>query len=229
MNPLVLSMLKRWKMQNNQELKVILEGVLLAAGEPLSLARLQQLFLEHERPTHEALQQALQELTQEYAHKGIHLIEVASGFRFQTSEKIMPWVSRLWEEKPTRYSRAFLETLVLIAYRQPITRAEIEDVRGVAVSTHIIKSMLEREWVRVVGHRDVPGRPSLYATTKQFLDYFNLKSLDELPTLEQIKEMDAEQAKWVKQLEMELVFETNVSDTMEKGTQENTMEEVEYE
>ena len=123
------------------------------------------------------------ELLASYEHKGVHLVAVASGYRFQTDTDASHWVSRLWEEKPQRYSRALMETLALVAYRQPITRSEIEDVRGVAVSTSIVRTLLEREWVRVVGHRDVPGRPSMYATTRQFLDYFGLKSLDQMPSL----------------------------------------------
>jgi segregation and condensation protein B len=161
----------------------ILEGALMAAGEPLSLDRLLYLFPEEERPSVDDLRAALAELTIFYADRSIELKELASGYCFQVKSDLSPWVTRLWEERPIRYSRALLETLAIIAYRQPVTRAEIEDIRGVAVSTSIIKTLQDREWVRVVGQRDVPGKPSLYATTRQFLDHFNLKSLEELPTL----------------------------------------------
>lgn len=165
-------------------LKRILEAVLMAADEPLSLERLERLFEDAERPPKETLKEALRELQQETADRAVALVEIASGYRFQTKADYAHWVSRLWEEKPPRYSRALLETLALIAYKQPMTRAEIEEVRGVSVNTAIVKTLLEREWIRVVGHREVPGRPILYGTTKTFLDYFGLKNLDELPALE---------------------------------------------
>ena len=161
----------------------IVEAALLAAARPLSVAQLGALFEEHERPAKEDLRQALAEVRERCAGRGYELIEVASGFRFQVREALSPWVGRLWQERPQKYSRAALETLALIAYRQPITRGEIEEIRGVAVGAPIIRSLNERDWIRVVGHRDVPGRPALYATTNQFLDYFNLKSLDQLPAL----------------------------------------------
>ena len=173
-----------------EKIKHIVEAALLAAGKPLSIDRLLTLFLDEEQPDRKAIGHVLESLQQEYEGRGIEVREVSTGWRIQVRKEYAPWVSRLWEEKPGRYSRALLETLSLIAYRQPITRGEIEDVRGVAVSTNIIKTLLERDWVRVVGHRDVPGRPSLYATTREFLDYFGLKSLDELPTLAEIKELD---------------------------------------
>lgn len=175
---------------DEQQLKNIIEAAILAAGEPVSLERLQGLFEEEERPAPEVFRAALAALREDCVNRGVELVEVSSGWRFQSRKELAPWVSRLWEEKPQRYSRAFLETLALIAYRQPITRAEIEDIRGVAVGTNIIKSLTERGWVRVVGHRDVPGRPALYATTRAFLDYFNLKSLDELPTLAELRDID---------------------------------------
>lgn len=171
-------------------LKCILEAVLLAAGEPLDRAALTSLFEEDERPGDAELAQALAELQEDYAERGLELKEVASGFRIQVREGMTPWVSRLWEERPQRYSRALLETLALIAYRQPITRGEIEEVRGVAVRSNIIRSLQEREWIRVVGHRDIPGKPALFGTTRAFLDYFNLTSLDDLPSLAEIKDMD---------------------------------------
>jgi segregation and condensation protein B len=158
----------------------------------MSLDQLQMtLFPEGDPPEKDELKEALDRLQQDYAERALELVEVASGFRFQVRQSMEPWVSRLWEEKPARYSRALLETLALIAYRQPITRAEIEDVRGVSVSSSIIKTLQDREWIRVVGHRDVPGRPAVYGTTREFLDYFGLKSLDELPTLAELRDIDS--------------------------------------
>ena len=168
----------------------ILEGALLAAGEPLSVQRMALLFEENERPSKEEIRTAIKSVEERCEDRGYELVQVASGYRFQVRQDLAAWVGRLWQERPARYSRALMETLSLIAYRQPITRSEIEEIRGVAVSTNIIKTLLEREWVRVVGHRDVPGRPAMYATTRQFLDYFNLKSLDQLPPLAEIKELD---------------------------------------
>ena len=168
----------------------ILEGALLAAGEPLSVQRMTLLFEENERPTKDEIKAAIESVEERCEGRGFELVHVASGYRFQVRQDLAQWVGRLWQERPARYSRALMETLSLIAYRQPITRGEIEEIRGVAVSTNIIKTLLEREWVRVVGHRDVPGRPAMYATTRQFLDYFNLKSLDQLPPLAEIKELD---------------------------------------
>lgn len=165
-------------------LKHILEAALFVAVKPLSLAELQNLFEETEQPSLNELRQALVELAIDFQLRPLELKEVASGFRFQIRQAYSPWVSRLFEEKPGRYSKAFLETLAIIAYNQPVTRGEIEEIRGVAVSSNIIRTLLEREWVQVIGHKEVPGRPGLYATTKQFLDYFNLKGLDELPSLQ---------------------------------------------
>lgn len=173
------------------KLKQIVEAALLAAGGPLTVDRLQELFLEEERPEKSALREAIAALTEDYNGRGIEIVEVAGGFRINVREEYAPWVSRLWEERAPRYSRALLETLALIAYRQPITRGEIEEIRGVSVSSNIVKTLLEREWVRVVGARDVPGKPSLYATTREFLNYFGLKTLDELPTLQQIRDLDS--------------------------------------
>jgi segregation and condensation protein B len=181
-------------------LKSILEAVLLAAGEPLSLASLAKVFAEEERPSDNDLGKALEELGDDYAERGLEIKEVSSGFRIQAREDVNPWISRLWEERPQRYSRALLETMALIAYRQPITRGDIEEVRGVSVSTNIIRTLQEREWIRVVGHRDVPGKPALFGTTRAFLDYFNLASLDDLPSLAEIKDMES--------LEPELELET---------------------
>ncbi|MDF1762473.1 MAG: SMC-Scp complex subunit ScpB [Oleibacter sp.] len=172
------------------DLKLILEAAMMAAGAPLSLSRMQSLFDEIEQPSIADLQAALTELRQDLLGRGIELTEVASGFRLQVRADVAPWVARLWEEKPQRYSRALLETLALIAYRQPITRGDIEDVRGVVVSSGIIKTLLEREWVRIVGHRDSPGRPAMYATTNEFLDYFGLQALGDLPSMLDVRELD---------------------------------------
>ena len=168
----------------------ILEGALMVAGEALSIQRLSQLFDEFDRPANTDLREALEEVGKRCEGRGYELVQVATGYRFQVRQNLSTWVGRLWQERPPRYSRALLETLSLIAYRQPITRGEIEEIRGVAVSTNIIKTLQERDWVRIVGHRDVPGRPAMYATTRQFLDYFNLKSLEELPPLAEIKDLE---------------------------------------
>jgi segregation and condensation protein B len=172
------------------QIKRIVEAALLASAQPLSLPQLAALFAESEAPTHEDLARSLEQLTDECAERGVELKEVASGFRYQVRQDVHPWIARLWTERQTKYSRALLETLSLIAYRQPITRGEIEQIRGVAVSTNIVKTLEEREWIRVVGYRDVPGKPELFGTTRHFLDYFNLKSLDELPPLAEIRDVD---------------------------------------
>jgi segregation and condensation protein B len=168
----------------------IIEGALLAAGRPVTVAQLADLFEDFERPENTAIREALREVAERCEDRGFELQEVASGFRYQVRQSLSTWVARLWHERPQKYSRALLETLALIAYRQPITRGEIEEIRGVAVSSNIIKTLHEREWIRVVGHRDVPGRPAMYATTRQFLDYFNLKSLDQLPVLAEIRDLE---------------------------------------
>ena len=170
-------------------LEQIIEGALLASGQTLSVDRIHALFDEGLEPEKSRIQATLDRIGEKCDSKGYELKKVATGYRFQVKQDLGKWVSRLWEEKPQRYSRALLETLSIIAYRQPVTRGEIEDVRGVAVSSHITKTLVEREWIQVVGHRDVPGRPAMYATTKMFLDYFNLESLDQLPTLEEIQEI----------------------------------------
>ena len=168
----------------------ILEAALLGAGKVLSLQQLQNLFTEYETPSKQRLNEQLLVLQESYQNRGVEVVEVANGWRIQVSKKYSPWVSRLWDEKPQRYSRALLETLALVAYRQPITRGDIEDIRGVSVSSHITKTLIERDWIRVIGHREVPGRPALFATTKVFLDYFGLKSLNELPTLAEIRDLN---------------------------------------
>ena len=178
-------------MSSDQKLKQIIEAALLAAGRPLSLDELLALFAGSEQQERKAVREALDELSADYEGRGIEVREVGSGFRIQVRSEFAPWISRLWSERPPRYSRALMETLALIVYRQPITRGEIEEIRGVSVSSNIIRTLMEREWVRVVGQRDVPGRPSLYASTKKFLDYFGLKSLSDLPTLAEIRDLDS--------------------------------------
>jgi segregation and condensation protein B len=172
------------------QLKRIVEAALLAAAQPLTLVQINELFTEDEMPGVDVVANAIGELQADCSERGIELVEVASGWRYQIRQDTRPWVARLWSERQTKYSRALLETLALIAYRQPITRGEIEQIRGVAVSTQIIKTMEEREWIRVVGHRDVPGKPALFGTTRHFLDYFNLKSLDELPPLAELRDLN---------------------------------------
>jgi len=168
--------------------KQVVEGALLAAGGPLTRDQILALYPDDERPDRADIDDAVDILREEYRDRAVELIEVAGGWRIQVRARVAPWVARLWDEKPARYSRALLETLALIAYRQPITRGEIEDIRGVAVSTQIIKTLSERDWIRVVGHRDVPGRPALFATTRRFLDYFGLRSLNDLPPLAEIRD-----------------------------------------
>ncbi len=172
-----------------QKIDNIVEAALLAAQQPLTLPMLAALFQDADEVGHDAIARAIENLTTACAGRGVELVEVASGFRYQVREDVHPWVARLWAERQTKYSRALLETLALIAYRQPITRGEIEQVRGVTVATSIMHTLEEREWIRIVGYRDVPGKPALFGTTRQFLDYFNLKSLDQLPTLAEIREI----------------------------------------
>jgi segregation and condensation protein B len=173
---------------NTEFTRKVIEAALLAAGRSLTLAELSQLFDPVDRPDNDQLRAALGEIGATYEGRGIELVETASGFRVQVRRDVADQVSRLWPERPPRYSRALLETLSIIAYRQPLTRAEIESIRGVAVNPNIIKTLFEREWIRVVGHRDVPGRPALYATTRKFLDYFGLRSLNDLPPLAEIRD-----------------------------------------
>ncbi|MGK7297473.1 MAG: SMC-Scp complex subunit ScpB [Candidatus Wenzhouxiangella sp. M2_3B_020] len=173
-----------------EALKTLLEAALLAAGQPLNLNQLNALFDEDEQPGHGPIREALALLDAELADRAVELVEVAGGYRLQIRQKFMPVVSKLWAEKPPRYSRALLETLAIIAYRQPITRGEIEQIRGVSLSANILKTLQEREWIKVVGHRDIPGKPELLGTTRAFLDYFGLKGLDDLPTLAEIRDID---------------------------------------
>ena len=174
----------------DNKVKMIIEGLLLAAGRPLPLESIAAVFNEEERPENEELLGVLARIDEECGDRGFELTKVASGYRFQVKQELAEWVGKLWEERPPRYTRALLETLALVAYRQPITRGDIEEIRGVAVSSNIIRTLLDREWIRVVGQRDVPGRPSMFATTKQFLDYFNLESLQQLPALSDIRDID---------------------------------------
>jgi segregation and condensation protein B len=175
---------------NHQYVKNVVEAALLAAGRPLALEELMSVFDERDGSIAEEVKGAIATLTEEYATRGLELLEVASGFRIQIRAAVAQPVARLWQERPAKYSRALLETLALIAYRQPITRGEIEQIRGVAVNPNIIKTLHERNWIRVVGHRDVPGKPELLGSTREFLDYFGLKKLDDLPTLAQLKELE---------------------------------------
>src|SRR5208283_2046657 len=175
---------------NDQYVRNVIEAALLAAGRPIATDELAGLFDERDGTNAEEVQAAIGALRADYETRGLELVEVASGYRIQIRAAVAQPVSRLWQERPPKYSRALLETLALVAYRQPITRGEIEQIRGVAVNVNIIKTLLERNWIRVVGHRDVPGRPELLGTTREFLDYFGLKKLDDLPTLAQLKELE---------------------------------------
>jgi segregation and condensation protein B len=173
------------------EIKNTVEAALMVAGRPLNIDGLLAVFGDGARPERSEIRGALKTLSEEYSGRGIELVEVASGFRIQAAGAMSESLSRLWQERPPRYSRALLETLSLIAYRQPITRGEIEDVRGVSVSSNIIRTLLERRWIRVLGHRDVPGRPEMFGTTKEFLDYFGLRRLDDLPSLAELRDLDS--------------------------------------
>lgn len=171
-------------------LRQIIEGALLLSPTPLAIAELEKLFSDSERPERDQILATVEDIQLDCRDRGYELVEVASGFRFQIREQLASWMHRLWEEKPKRYSNAMLETLALIAYRQPLTRGDIELVRGVAVSSDMIRTLLEREWIKIVGHRDVPGRPALYATTKEFLNYFNLSDLGQLPKLKVVENLE---------------------------------------
>ena len=210
-------------MNTKEHLPQILEAILFSAGKPLTEQQLLNIFTDEEKPSLSELRQALFALQATYENRGIELLLIASGYQFQSRVDFATWIARLWEEKPSKYSRALLETLALIAYRQPITRGEIEEIRGVSISASIFKTLLEdREWIRVVGHRDVPGRPGLYATTKQFLDYFGLNSLDQLPSLPEILALtDLEvETNLVQQLEIPELTDENTQETTQETTQE---------
>lgn len=187
------------------ELQSIVEAALMVAGHPLTISAIQNLFPEEEKPSTADIRAALEAIKERHQNSGLDLTEVASGFRIQAKAELSPWLARLWEERAPRYSRAFLETLSIIAYKQPITRAEIEEIRGVTVSSQIIKTLTDREWVRVIGYREVPGKPAILGTTKEFLDHFNLKSLADLPTLTEFKDMEAQEA----QLQVQLALENS--------------------
>ena len=217
---------------DSDKLKRIVEAALLVAGRPLSIDQLDKLFdPKQDGVAREAIRESLEKLQQDCEQRGYELKQVASGFRLQIKQEYAPWISRLWDEKPPRYSRALLETLALIVYRQPITRAEIEDVRGVGVSSNIVKTLLERGWIRVLGHKEVPGRPALYGSTRKFLDYFNLRSLDDLPSLGELKDLNEMQP----QLDLsqpqsnpsnqKLPEETSASDEAEHVTSGSTLDE----
>lgn len=176
-------------MQNDQ-IKHIVEAALLAAGRPLTLDQLRSLFGDEHAPGKTEIRQAIEALTADYAGRGIAVSEVATGFRIEIRAAMSPWLARLWEERPPRYSRALMETLAIVAYRQPVTRGDVEEIRGVAVTTNIMRTLMERGWIKVVGYRDVPGKPAMYGTTREFLDYFGLKQLDQLPPLAEIRDLD---------------------------------------
>jgi len=176
---------------DNKQLRFFIEAALLAAGRPMTVDGLQALFGDKDAPTRQDIRAAIMDLHADYADRGIELVEVASGFRVQIKSSMTHRLDKLWEERPPRYSRALLETLAIIVYRQPVTRGEIEEIRGVAVSTNITRTLLERSWIRVVGHRDVPGKPAMFGTTKEFLDYFGLKTLDDLPPLSELKDFES--------------------------------------
>lgn len=208
--------------ENLRKIQAITEAALLAAGKPMSLEQLRELFAEDERPARQVMEHVLVLLDSACEGRGFELKKVASGYRLQVREEYAPWVGRLFEEKPQRYSRALLETLALIAYRQPITRGEIEDIRGVTVSSNIVRTLLEREWVRVVGHRDVPGRPAMYATTRQFLDYFNLSGLDQLPPLSEVRDLEAIGREIEENIQAEIKFEASAdNDNDEEGANQS--------
>ncbi|MBT3506907.1 MAG: SMC-Scp complex subunit ScpB [Methylococcales bacterium] len=196
-------------------LKYKVEAILFASEQPLTTSQLRNVFPELERPDTLDLQEAIDFIIEDYQDRSIELRELASGYRFQVREQLSPWVSRLFEEKPPKYSRAFLEILAIIAYRQPVTRGEIEEIRGVSVSSNIIRTLMEREWIRVLSYKDVPGRPAVLGTTKQFLDYFNLKSLEELPSIEDIRLFDEE-------IEKKILAEELQTEDVSMDVQEST-------
>lgn len=198
----------------------IIEAALLVAGQPLTIAQLQRLFSEPNIPTNSEIKLALSEIGENFKPRGIELIEVSSGYRLQAKKELSPWLSRLFEERPPRYSRALLETLAIIAYQQPVTRADVEAIRGVAISSPTIKTLMDREWIHVIGHKETPGRPALYATTKTFLDHFNLKSLADLPSLQEFKNMELQEEALQVQLSMEELEITEVIEITETETRD---------
>lgn len=210
-------------MSENQALKPIIEAALFAAGEPVSIDKITSLFNDSQAPEKKAVRQALTALKEDYQDRGIELKEVASGWQFQVKQDFAPWIKQLWKMPAPRYSRALMETLALIAYKQPITRAEIEEVRGVAVSSQIIRTLEDHGWIRQVGHKDVPGKPALLATSKQFLDHFGMKSLNDLPQLGEIHDLDAMGDELQKQLQLDqddnqqAAGETQIADAEAEG------------
>ncbi|OED44016.1 SMC-Scp complex subunit ScpB [Endozoicomonas sp. (ex Bugula neritina AB1)] len=211
-------------MNDKPELPLILEAAILASNKPLTLDQLANLFPENERPDGNEIREALVAVSEACEGRGFELKQVASGYRFQVRQCMAPWIGGLWEEKPQRYTRALLETLALIAYRQPITRGEIEEIRGVSVSSNIVRTLQEREWVRVVGHRDVPGRPAMFATTRQFLDYFSLQNLNELPPLSEIRDLE-EAAKELEQQALADAIASGSEDTLDDNEEQEVIEE----
>jgi segregation and condensation protein B len=217
-----------------EQLKPVIEAALLASSQPMTIHQLGDLFNETDDVAQEQIARVLEALAEDCSGRGVELKEVASGFRYQVRQDVHPWISRMWTEKPSRYSRALLETLALIAYRQPITRPEIEQIRGVVVSSNIIKTMEEREWIRVVGYRDVPGKPALFGTTRAFLDYFNLKSLDQLPPLSEIRDMEDPQLRFEQdpmpaRIIRDLPIDPDDEDTVVDTAEENKAEQDEPE
>lgn len=206
-----------------EKMQSIIEAALMVAGRPLTLNEFQQLFSDEERPDNAMIKAILKTIETRYQESGIELKETASGYRLQAKAELSPWLAKLWEERAPRYSRAFMETLAIIAYKQPVTRAEIEAIRGVTVSSHIIKTLQEREWIRLIGYRDIPGKPAIYGTTKLFLDYFNLKSLSELPSLTEFKNFELQEAK----IQVELALEESNLNINESSAipEENNSEE----
>lgn len=201
-------------------LKTIIEAIILSSDTPMSLDKLQTVFEDEQVPAKTVLREAISELESDYQGRGFEIVEVGSGYRIQVKHDMQHWVSKLWEEKPAKYSRAFLETLSIIAYRQPITRGEIEDIRGVSINSAIMKTQMERNWIRIVGRRDVPGHPSLYGTTKEFLDHFNLKSLDDLPSLMELRDITEINA------ELDLQFASDGSDEQDENKKLENQEQL---
>lgn len=209
-----------------EQIEHIVEAALLVAGNPMTVSQLQRIFTEPDLPTNAEIKNALAAIGQRHEGRGIELIEVASGYRLQAKRELSPWLARLFAERPPRYSRALLETLAIIAYQQPVTRADIETIRGVAISTPTIKTLLDREWVQVVGHRETPGRPAIYGTTKAFLDHFNLKSLADLPTLAEFKNLEAQDEQLQVQLSLaNIEEETEAQEEIHDETTNDTHEE----
>ncbi len=219
----------------DMETKKIVEAILFAAEKPMNSKQLQKIYPEIERPELKVIQQAIDSIIEDYRARPIGLIKLASGYSFQVKEGYAYWVSRIFEDKPPKYSRALLETLAIIAYRQPVTRGDIEDIRGVSVSSNIIRTLLDREWIRVIAHKEVPGRPALYGSTKQFLDYFNLSALDQLPTLDEIKDLNFLSKKLEKtstEPDYEVIEDKQIQTPVivkEKTIEEQTIEEAERE